>query len=121
MRQVGEQANRPNPWPLYAQLRQDRVVQLDEGSYAVGHYDDVLALLHDPRVSSDPHTPTDPGDRIIMDIMPFIDRDPPAHDRLRRVATRFFGPPDSPGLVTSQEPEIRRQIDTLIGAFPESG
>ena len=53
--------------------------------------------------------------------MPFIDRDPPDHDRLRRVATRFFGPPDSPGLVSGQEPEIRRQIDILMGAFPESG
>jgi cytochrome P450 len=121
MRQVGEQANRPNPWPLYAQLREDRVVQLDEGSYAVGHYDDVLALLHDPRVSSDPHTLTDPGDRIVTDTLPFIDRDPPDHDRLRRVATRFFGPPARPGLVTGQEREIHRQIDTLIGAFPESG
>jgi cytochrome P450 len=121
MRRVGEQANRPNPWPLYAQLRRDRVVPLAEGSYAVGRYDDVLALLHDPRVSSDPHTLTDPGDRMVIDIGPFIDRDPPDHDRLRRVATRFFGPPDSPGVVTGQEPEIRRQIDTLLGAFPESG
>ena len=121
MRQVGEQASRHDPWPLYSQLRQDRVVRLDERSYAVGRYDDVLALLHDPRVSSDPHTPTDPGDRIITDIMPFIDRDPPDHDRLRRVVTRFFGPPDSPGLVSVQEPEIRRQIDILMGAFPESG
>lgn len=121
MRQVGEQASRPNPWPLYAQLREDRVVRLEEGSYATGRYDDVLALLHDPRVSSDPHTLTDPGDRLIADTMPFIDRDPPDHDRLRREVTRFFGPPDSPGLVTGQEPEIRRQIDALIGAFPESG
>jgi cytochrome P450 len=121
MRQVGEQANRHNPWPLYAQLRRDRVVPLAEGSYAVGRYDDVLALLHDPRVSSDPHTLTDPGDRVVLDIAPFINRDPPDHDRLRRVATRFFGPPDSPGLVTGQEREIRRQIGALIGAFPESG
>jgi len=45
MLQVGEQASRPNPWPLYAQLRQDRVVRLEPGSYAVGRYDDVLALL----------------------------------------------------------------------------
>jgi cytochrome P450 len=119
MHQVGEQASRPDPWPLYAQLRQDRVVQLDEHSYAVGRYDDVLALLHDPRVSSDPHTLTDPGDR--QDIPAFINQDPPGHDRLRRVATRFYGPPDSPGLVTGQEPEIRRQIDLLIGAFPQSG
>ena len=121
MRQVGEQANRHNPWPLYAQLRQNRVVQLAPGSYALGRYDDVLALLHDPRVSSDPHTPTDPGDRLISDTMPFLDQDPPGHDRLRREATRFFGPPDSPGLVTGQEPQIHRQIGTLIGAFPESG
>jgi cytochrome P450 len=121
MRQVGEQANRHNPWPLYAQLRRDRVVPLAEGSYAVGRYDDVLALLHDPRVSSDVHTLTDPGDRMVLDTAPFINRDPPDHDRLRRVATRFFGPPNSPGLVTGQELEIRRQIDALISAFPESG
>jgi cytochrome P450 len=121
MRQVGEQANRHNPWPLYAQLRRDRIVQLEPGSYALGRYDDVLALLHDPRVSSDPHTLADPGDRILADTMPFIDQDPPGHDRLRREATRFFGPPDSPGLVTGQEPEIDHQVGTLIDAFPESG
>jgi cytochrome P450 len=121
MRQVGERANRHNPWPLYAQLRQDRVVPLAEGSYAVGRYDDVLALLHDPRVSSDAHTLTNPGDRMVLDTAPFINRDPPDHDRLRRVATRFFGPPDSPGMVTGQVPEIGRRIDALISAFPESG
>jgi cytochrome P450 len=121
MRQVGEQANRHDPWPLYAQLRRDRVVPLAEGSYAVGRYDDVLALLHDPRVSSDAHTLADPGDRIILDTAPFINRDPPDHERLRRVANRYFGPPDSPGLVTGQAPEVRRQIDALISAFPASG
>ena len=96
MQQVGEQANRHNPWPLYAQLRRDRVVPLSEGSYAVGRYDDVLALLHDPRVSSDAHTLTDPGDRVVLDTAPFINRDPPDHERLRRVATRFFGPRTAP-------------------------
>ena len=121
MRQVGDQASRPDPWPLYARLREDRVVQLESGSYAIGRYDDVMALLHDPRMSSDPHTLTDPGDRLVIDTLPFIDQDPPGHDRLRRVATRFFGPPARADLVTSQEPEIRRQIGTLISAFPESG
>jgi cytochrome P450 len=121
MRQVAQQANRHNPWPLYTQLRRDRVVWLGTRRYAFGRYDDVLALLHDPRVSSDPHTLTDRGDVSIFDPMPFLKADPPGHDRLRREATRFFGPPDSPGLVTGQEPEIRRQIDTLINAFPESG
>ena len=121
MRQVGEQANRHNPWPLYAQLRQDRVVALADGSYALGRYDDVLALLHDPRVSSDPHTLTDSSNRIVADRPPFINQDPPGHDRLRRESERFFGPPVSPDVVTGLEPEIRRQIDTLIDAFPESG
>jgi cytochrome P450 len=121
MRQVGEQANRHNPWPLYAQLRRQRVVPLEERSYAIGRYDDVLALLHDPRVSSDPHTLADPGDRILADTLPFIDQDPPGHDRMRREATRFFGPPVSPEVVTGQEPEIDRLIGTLIDAFPESG
>ena len=121
MLQVGEQANRHNPWPLYAQLRRHRVTPLEEHNYAIGRYDDVLALLHDPRVSSDAHNLTDPGGAILADPLPFISQDPPGHDRLRREATRFFGPPDSPGLVTAQEPEIRRQIDTLMGAFPESG
>jgi cytochrome P450 len=121
MRRVAQQANRHNPWPLYAQLRQDRVVRLGAHRYAFGRYDDVLALLHDPRVSSDPHTLADPGDATLFDPMPFLRTDPPGHDRLRREATRFFGPPDSPAVVTGQEPEIRRQIDALISAFPESG
>jgi cytochrome P450 len=121
MRQVGEQANRHNPWPLYAQLRRHRVTPLEEHAYAIGRYDDVLALLHDPRVSSDARNLTDPGDAITAGPLPFIRQDPPGHDRLRREATRFFGPPDSPDLVTGQEPEIRRQIDILMGAFPDSG
>jgi len=95
MRQVGEQASRHDPWPLYAQLRQERVVRLEEHSYAVGRYDDVLALLHDPRVSSDPRTLTDPGDRQ-AGMAAFINRDPPGHDRLRWVATRVFGPRTAP-------------------------
>lgn len=96
-------------------------MQLAGDAYAVGRYDDVLALLHDPRVSSDSHNLTDPGGLIVGDDLPFIDRDPPDHDRMRTQATRFFGPPESAGLVTGQVPEIRRQIDSLIAAFPESG
>ncbi len=65
MRKVGEQSTRPNPWPLYAQLRSQRVFPLGEHSYVIGHYDDVVALLHDPRVSSNPHNLTDPGEAAI--------------------------------------------------------
>ncbi len=122
MRKVGEQSTRPNPWPLYAQLRSQRVFPLGEHSYAIGHYDDVVALLHDPRVSSNPHNLTDPGEAAITitDPLPFIAQDPPSHDRLRLEATRFFGPPVSPDLISGQEPLIRSLIDALIDRFPRT-
>src|SRR5258708_20509382 len=122
MRKVGEQSTRPNPWPLYAQLRSQRVFPLGEHSYAIGHYDDVVALLHDPRVSSNPYNLTDPGEAAITitDPLPFIAQDPPSHDRLRLEATRFFGPPVSPDLISGQEPLTRRLIAPLIDRFPRT-
>src|SRR3974377_1243337 len=93
MLQVGEQASRPHPRPLCARLRQERCVRLEPGSYAVGRYDDVLALLHDPRVSSDPHTLTNPGDRLLPDTPPFITHTPPAVYQSGPAGPR----PDAPG------------------------
>ncbi len=121
MHRVADQANRANPWPLFEELRSERLVQLDEHNYAVGRYDDVLALLHDPRISSNPHGLTDRDGAILIDPLPFINTDPPVHDNLRWEATRFFGPPENPSLVSDQEAAIRRQIDALIDAFPQSG
>jgi cytochrome P450 len=121
MQQVAEQSSRPNPWPLYAQLRRQRVVPLEEGDYAVGHYDDVVALLHDPRVSSDPHNLTNPREALRSEPLAFIAQDPPRHDRLRGEVNRFFGPPASPDLVSDQEPAIRSVISTLIERFPQGG
>jgi hypothetical protein len=76
MRRVGEQASPPDPWPLYAQLRHHRVMPLEEHNFAIGRYDDVLALLHDPRVSSDLRNLTDPGDAMTGGPLPFIRQDP---------------------------------------------
>ena len=121
MRQVTDPASRHDPYPLYAKLRENRVNVLADGGYALGRYEDVVGLLHDPRVSSDPHNASDPGSATLLEDAPFIQRDPPAHDRLRAIAMRYFGPPVSPGVVSGQEPEIRGFVESLADSLPRSG
>jgi cytochrome P450 len=121
MRRVTDPANRHDPYPLYAELRRSRVNLLADGSYALGRYDDVVGLLHDPRVSSDSRNAADPGGATLTDSAPFIRRDPPDHDRLRAIATRHFGPPVSPQVVGDQEPHIAGLVDSLVDALPPSG
>ena len=43
-----------------------------------------------------------------------IATDPPDHDRMRRQAMRQFGPPHSPDLIPSMEPDIQRLCDDLL-------
>ena len=121
MRQVTDPASRHDPYPLYAKLRENRVNLLADGGYALGRYEDVVGLLHDPRISSDPHNASDPGSATLLEDAPFIQRDPPDHDRLRAIAVRYFGPPVSPGVVSGQEPEIRGFVESLADSLPRSG
>jgi cytochrome P450 len=121
MRRLTDPARRPDPYPVYAELRKSRVNRLPGGGYALGRYRDVNGLLHDPRISSDPHNLTDPGAANLIPNGPFIQRDPPDHDRLRAITMRHFGPPASPEVVSRVEPEIRRFVDRLVGALPRSG
>lgn len=46
-------ANRANPYPFYAELRKTPVARQPDGTYVVSTYREIVALLHDPRVSSD--------------------------------------------------------------------
>lgn len=121
MRQVTAPASRPDPYPLYAELRQHRVNRLADGSYALGRYEDVAGLLHDPRISSDPRSASGAATAPLPVNEPFIRQDPPDHDRLRAIATRYFGPPGSPGVVTGQEPEIEQFVTSLAEALPRCG
>jgi cytochrome P450 len=50
--QILDHANRADPYPLYRRLRETPVVREADGSYVVSRYRDIVALLHDPRVSS---------------------------------------------------------------------
>jgi cytochrome P450 len=112
--QVIDPANRPDPYPLFARLRQAKVEQQPNGDYVVGSYADVEALLHDPRLSSDPETlgsgPPLPGGQVPL----LVRTDPPSHDRLRRLATRPFGPPHTHNFIADQEPMVVEVVDGLI-------
>jgi cytochrome P450 len=110
--------NRANPYPLYAELRRTPVSRADDGSYVVSTYREIVALLHDPRVSSDlrnrpdyPWTDETPG----PGLPPFfINLDPPEHDRIRRLLMRHFGPPHDPDRIVSMASDMAEIAGTLI-------
>jgi cytochrome P450 len=98
-----------------------------DGTYVVGTYREIVALLHDPRVSSDltkrpaaarVAAPVEQGTEPIKEVIvlepTIITSDPPEHDRDRRLMMRHFGPPHSPHMISDVEPEIRRIVDGLL-------
>ena len=119
-------ASRANPFPLYAELRKTPVTREDDGTYVVSSYRAIVALLHDPRVSSDLRiraelagTPPASEDGAPGPPLPFINQDPPDHDRLRSLAMRQFGPPHTPRRIDGMRPwltEVSTElIDNLAG------
>ncbi|MEW1722006.1 cytochrome P450 [Streptomyces sp. NPDC093109] len=120
MRRITDYANRADPYPLYAELRENGVVRQDNGAYLVGTYHEIAALLHDPRLSSDLHNRIDPDESLLPpEGLPpaFIGLDDPEHDRLRRLAMRPFGPPHTPGRIDALHGDITRIAEELIDAF----
>ncbi|MER7179062.1 cytochrome P450 [Streptomyces hyaluromycini] len=110
---ITDYASRPDPYPLYAELREaGPVVRQADGSYLIGTYHEIAALLHDPRMSADPRTREE-----VTHKPPFLRLDDPEHHRLRTLAMRPFGPPHSPGRVDSMRGEIERITGELLASF----
>ncbi|GAA2585012.1 cytochrome P450 [Dactylosporangium fulvum] len=119
--QILDPANRANPYPLFAELRKTPVARRPDGTYVVSTYGEIVALLHDRRVSSDPRShpelagaPPAPQEGSPGLPLPFISRDPPEHDRLRELATRPFGPPSTPGRIEDMRPWLIETTNDLI-------
>ena len=122
-------ANRPNPYPFFEELRKTPVAKVSEKTYVVTGYDEVVALAHDPRISSDfnrtpsgmygekPETET----RAPNPTNSFIGTDPAVHDRMRRQFMRHFGPPHTPGLIPSMEPYVVELANDLLDAVKARG
>ncbi|MEU2221647.1 cytochrome P450 [Streptomyces sp. NPDC018347] len=122
-------ANRANPYPFYEELRKTPVARQPDGTYVVSTYREVVTLLHDPRVSSDPRKCPAPAAahaegsgeqaaepiREVLTEPNIITCDPPEHDRDRRMMMpHFVGPPHAPHLISDLEPDIRRIVDGLL-------
>ncbi|MFD1310418.1 cytochrome P450 [Streptomyces kaempferi] len=117
---ITDYANRPDPYPLYAELREAGPVVLQaDGSYLIGTYHEIVALLHDPRMSADPRSRTAPAPDEVTRHPPFLRLDDPEHHRLRNSAMRPFGPPHSPGRVDSMRGEIAQLTTELAEVFQE--
>ena len=106
-------ANRPDPYPLYARLRETPVTPLADGFFAVSSYAAIAALLHDPRMSKDQRksdVPLTGMQRI--EPRPFLMLDPPEHDRLRRLVMHQF----TPARVNAMHDRIVALVDALLDA-----
>ncbi|MGW7242542.1 cytochrome P450 [Streptomyces sp. NPDC054804] len=120
---ITDYANRADPYPLYAELRETPVRREDDGSYLVSTYYEVRSLANDPRLSNDtsnrPAGYARPGRPVAESGLPpsFIFTDPPVHDRLRATINRPFGPPHSPGFLDGLRGELDDVVRELLDAF----
>ena len=88
--QILDYANRANPYPLYAKLRETPVFRAPNGSYVVSTYREIWALMHDPRIGVGALGGGAGAGAGGEGTGSFIGMDPPTHDRLRRLATSHF-------------------------------
>ncbi|MEU9464796.1 cytochrome P450 [Streptomyces sp. NPDC048312] len=125
-RQILDPSHRADPYPLYAGLRKTPVIRLEDGSYVVSTYREIVALLHDPRLSSDMRNvpelavdaPVQAAEAGTLTLPPtFIQTDPPEHDRLRRLLTRNFGPPHRPDRIDTMIPHLFEVVTNEIDGF----
>jgi cytochrome P450 len=119
LKAIYDPASRANPYPLFAELRRVPVSWQEdgptaEGTFVVATYREIVALLGDPRLSSDLRKGGETAKLAVAGPRPFIMLDAPDHDRLRRLAMRHFGPPERPRYVDELVPEIERVTRALV-------
>ena len=120
-----------DPHPAYDWLREHAPVhktRLPNGveAYLVTRYDDVKAVLADPRLSKNaaqsfpgwrPGRTGIPGEHRSGVAAHLLNLDPPDHTRLRRLVAKAF----TPRRIADFEPRIIQTADTLIDAFTPGG
>ncbi|WP_231390408.1 cytochrome P450 [Nocardia sp. CNY236] len=113
---------RPDPYPLFAQLREASPFRVQNLPAAViARYADCSAVLRDPRVRSDrtlsqlrrdtlQGTGAAQRDGHVASSPMFLFLDPPDHTRLRRLVSKAF----TARIVQRLEPRITELADTLL-------
>jgi cytochrome P450 len=109
----------PDPYPVYARLRETEPVYWDPASSAwvLTRYVDVARALHDPRLASARAgaMQVQAGRPGLEPLFDFVGRmmpvtDPPQHTRLRGLVNKCF----TPHAVEALEPFIQRLVDQLL-------
>ncbi len=115
-----------DPFPLYADLRERAPIHRNDlGFWVVARHQDCLAMLRDRRVSSDslnvatermpegfrtPIAEDDPVALAMIEMRPFLFRDPPDHTRLRGLVSKAF----TPKVVESLRERTQLLVDELL-------
>ena len=104
-----------DPYPMYHRLRtEDPVHHSPLGFWVLTRYEDVVAVLRDPRLAKEAlaafvaarfGTTIPPGLGLSM-----LDRDPPDHTRLRSLVSKAF----TPRVVEVLRPHIQQIVDGLL-------
>jgi cytochrome P450 len=118
-------ANRPDPYPLFARLREVGPFPLVEGGVltVLGGHHQCTTILRDPRFSSDRSRTLLPkrfGEEQKEDPRrqaSFLSLDPPDHTRLRRLVSKAF----TPRVIAALEPKIRQIVAGLIADVADTG
>jgi cytochrome P450 len=124
--QVLAYANRANPYPLYAQLRETPISVQEGGGFVVSTFADIRQLLADPRLSSEEKrlnqlSNLSTAGEVVPRNPSFLVLDPPRHDTLRALTTKHFGPPDAPGRVEAMRPRIREIVNERLDVLHHAG
>jgi cytochrome P450 len=122
-----------DPFPLYADLRERAPIHRNDlGFWVVAKHADCLAILRDRRASSDsmnvavermpqgfrtPMLEDDPMAAVMVEMRPFLFRDPPDHTRLRSLVSKAF----TPKVVESMRAGTEQVVDELLDAALDAG
>ena len=120
-----------NPYRTYAELRSEAPVYRAElpdgrGVWLVTRYDDVVAVLKDERFAKDWRSAMTPEQLAQIPPIPevmkplsenMLDKDPPDHERLRRLVSKAF----TPRLIERMRPRVQEIADTLLDAVEDKG
>jgi hypothetical protein len=111
-----------DPYPTYRRLRtEDPVHHSPLDFWVLTRYEDVVAVLRDPRFIKEPlaalvaarfGVAVPPGVGVSM-----LDRDPPDHTRLRSLVSKAF----TPRVVEGLRPRIQEIVDSLITRAEAAG
>ncbi len=123
--QMLDPAHRPDPYPLFAQIREHGPLLMPESNMVVfSSFADCDAALRHPDSCSDSMKSSVVQRQLAAGVLPprgttpgFLFLDPPDHTRLRKLAQQAF----APRVVRELEPEIAATVDGLLDTMAETG